>query len=38
VGGLARIGSDSHDVLQAGDNSFFFSLSFSRSEYYEFAA
>jgi len=24
VGGLARIGSDSHDVLQAGDNGFFF--------------
>lgn len=24
MGGLARIGSDSHDVLQAGDNGFFF--------------
>lgn len=35
VGGLARIGNDSHDVLRASDNGFFFH---SRSEYYEFAA
>jgi len=28
VGGLARIGNDSHDVLRAGDNGLFFSFSF----------